>query len=854
MRVEFELNYRVEFGETICVEFADRVEPMVSSDGEWWRLTIEVEPKDSHSYIYIVRRAGQTIRREQGTLTRTIEEVASVDMVVKHDRWRTEEELRPLASSLFTNAVFQRRDPAAPCYTDRVTTQVECRCARVEPSQALAIVGEGDRLGNWGASGAVLLSDAGYPLWQGALENVERHSEFKFVIVDRVSRDILYWEGGDNRLLTPYRGEQGGARTLDVVEYSTPRFDTPLWRGVGVAIPVFSLRTQRSMGIGDFGDIRSMVDWAVEREMSVIQILPINDTIMSGTWEDSYPYNSNSTIALHPQYLALREVGVIEEEAMRESFERRAAELNALTQIDYSAVMELKMSYLRQVFKEQRAKCIKSKSYRAFVEANSWWLEPYVLFSYLRDKHQTPDFREWGSDAKFSPKLLSSVDRKGRQEMEFYTFLQYHLDRQLLAAADYARSRGVAIKGDIPIGVSRTSVDVWQHPELFRVDMQAGAPPDPFSDLGQNWGFPTYNWERMACDGFSWWCARFKKMAEYFDAYRIDHILGFFRIWQIPLGSVQGLVGHFSPALPLSPEQIGEWGVGFKPYFAEPYVTAEILDDIFSEESAEVRRKFFAPAEEGRYRFKRKYDTQRKLMAELEESYLREQLMLLQNEQLFVEDGSHQGMYHPRIMGCDTYAFASLSPSEQGAFRALHDDFYFVRHNDFWRESALRKLPTLVSSTTMMVCGEDLGMIPACVAEVMEREQILTLEIERMPKQYGVAFGDPATYPYLSVCTTSTHDMATIRGWWREDRDLIERYHREALRLGGAAEQECSGEMAKLIVDRHTASTAMLTILPWQDWMAIDELLRNPDVDAERINVPANSRHYWRYRMHLSLD
>ncbi len=851
MRVEFELNYRVEPGYSVWVEFENHAVSMSSCDGEWWRLTIDVEPQH---YIYIVRKADEITRREHSSPRRTIEAPEGVEWIVKHDRWRNEEESRPLSSSLFTNAVFQRKEPSQPQYDKQTTTQIECRAARIEPSQSLAIVGEGTALGNWGESGVVLLCDSAYPLWRATLANVERHSEFKFVIVDRLTNEILYWERGDNRLMTPYRGERGGIRTLDVVEYSTPSFDTPLWRGRGVSIPVFSLRTERSMGIGDFGDIRSMVDWAVERDMCVIQILPINDTIMSGTWEDSYPYNSNSTIALHPQYLALREVGTIADESLRAEFERRAAELNKLPQIDYAAVMTLKMEYLRQIVKEQRDAWTESAEYKTFAETNSWWLEPYALFSHLRDKYNTPDFREWGDDAIFSPTMIANLDQEGIREVEFYTLLQYHLDRQLRDASAYARSRGVAIKGDIPIGVSRTSVDVWQHPELFRVDMQAGAPPDPFSDLGQNWGFPTYNWDRMECDGFSWWSARFRKMAEYFDAYRIDHILGFFRIWQIPLGSVQGLLGHFAPALPLSSDEIAEWGIEFKPYFVEPYVNDSILTEIFAEEADDVKREYFSPSQqEGLCRFKPKYDTQRKLMSELPESFVREQLMLLQNEQLFVEDGSQEGLYHPRIMGCDTYAFASLSGSEQAAFRTLHDDFYYRRHNDFWRDSALRKLPTLVSSTSMMVCGEDLGMIPDCVAEVMAQEQILTLEIERMPKALGVAFGNPADYPYLSVCTTSTHDMTTIRGWWQEDRELIERYYHEALALDGSVEEECSGEVARLILERHINSGSMLTILPWQDWMAVDELLRNPDVDAERINVPANSRHYWRYRMHLSL-
>ncbi|MFR9672648.1 MAG: 4-alpha-glucanotransferase [Rikenellaceae bacterium] len=600
MRVEFELNYRVASGEAICVEFygSATIVQMESHDGEWWRLTLDgVEPQ---SYGYLLCRDGEVVRRETRVKERLIEQTKGIDMVVKHDRWSEYEELRPLYSSLFTNVVFRRESPRSVELSKRgVTTVIECVAARIESSQAIAIVGDGQMLGEWGASGKVEMCDAEFPLWRVALPNVERHSEFKFVVVDRESGEIISWESGENRMLTPYRGEQGGLMSLDFVSCSTPHFDTPLWQGIGVSIPIFSLRTDRSMGIGDFGDIRSMVDWAVARDMSVLQILPINDTIMGGTWEDSYPYNSNSTIALHPQYLALREVGCIDDDELRAKFEAKAAELNALPKIDYTAVMALKMEYLREIFRKDKAATLKSKAYRGFVEQNSWWLTPYALFSMLRDRFSTPDFREWGDYAKYSEKLTEGLNRKEQSEVNFYCFLQYHLHIQLLAASNYARSRGVAIKGDIPIGVSRTSVDVWQHPDLFSLDMQAGAPPDPFSALGQNWGFPTYNWELMAKDGYSWWRARFEKMAEYFDAYRIDHILGFFRIWEIPLGSVHGLTGHFNPALPLSKSQLLEWRLEFRDEYTQPYITDEVLSMHFQSDIKEIKKNYLSKSKSG---------------------------------------------------------------------------------------------------------------------------------------------------------------------------------------------------------------------------------------------------------------
>ncbi|MFI3268904.1 MAG: 4-alpha-glucanotransferase [Rikenellaceae bacterium] len=804
-------------------------------------------------YSYIVRSGGNIIRQEESGVEHTLLYSDNIERCYRRDFWSWEPQSRPLNSSLFTDAVFRRENPVT-LTVEPQRTIIECRVPSIKPDQVLAVVGVSKELGHWDCSNALVMSDGEFPIWRAALPLVKVHTDYKYVILDRESGEVVAWEEGENRIIEPR--QVSGESSISLVSDLPPHFDVEPWRGRGVSIPIFSLRTERSMGVGDFGDIRNMVDWAVDRGMSVIQILPINDTTMGGTWEDSYPYNANSTIALHPQYLALREVAMIEDKTTRESFERRVAEIDALPQIDYTAVSALKMEYLRIVFDQQFTSLKRKRCYTSFFKANSWWLEPYALFSVLRDRYSTPVFAEWGSDATYSDRLLKKY-KKGDtlKEMEFFYFVQYHLHTQLLAATDYARKRGVALKGDIPIGISRTSVDAWIYPELFNMSSQAGAPPDPFSDLGQNWGFPTYNWGRMAEDGFAWWRARFEKMADYFDAYRIDHILGFFRIWEIPMESIHGLTGRFNPSLPLSLEEIERAGFTLTEAHLKPRISDFTLSKIFGKDidTQKLKADYFNESRVGTFEFKPEYDTQRKISAAVTDTAIKEGLMLLHNEVLFIEDRELSGHYHPRILGAKSLSYRELTEWGQQSFDRLHDDFYYRRHNDFWRDSAMRKLPTLTGSTNMLVCGEDLGMIPDCVEEVMQREQILSLEIERMPKATGVAFANPTDYPYLSVCTCSTHDMTTIRGWWREDRAVTQRYFNEALGLEGEAPAECSGEIAQRIIDRHLNSPSMLTILPWQDWMAADEELRNPNVDAERINVPANSRHYWRYRMHIKI-
>ncbi len=628
-------------------------------------------------------------------------------------------------------------------------------------------------------------------------------------------------------------------------------------RGAGVAIPVFSLRSRQSMGVGDFMDLKLMVDWAIMTGQRIIQILPINDTTMSHTWEDSYPYNANSIFALHPQYLSLKRAGELQDKDLQRTFHEEGERLNALPSVDYVGVNRLKNSYMRQLYVEQGEAILSTKECKKFICDNAHWLKPYALYSFLRDKYSTITFAQWGDEAVYSPALLkryTSKRSKHYRDLAYYYYVQYNLHIQLLEARDYARGRGVAFKGDIPIGVSRQSVDVWCTPTLFNLDMQAGAPPDDFSRLGQNWGFPTYNWVEMARDGYSWWVARFVKMAEYFDAYRIDHILGFFRIWEIPLTARHGLLGHFSPALPYSAADIEAYGFAFDKSYLIPDINDWVLEELFVDKADEVKRRFFNA--KGRvYTFKQKYNTQIKILAEVEAGEMCDKLLQLFSEVLFVEDAYKKRHYHPRISAQHSYKFRAMSDTDKCRYNALYDNFYYHRHNDFWRAEAMRKLPTLISSTTMLTCGEDLGMIPACVEEVMSELQILSLEIQRMPKEFGVAFGNTSSYKPLSVCTTSTHDMTPIRGWWLEDASLSRQYACEVLtNAESCANSDLSPIACRTIVEQHLSSPAQWAILPLQDWLSMSGELRCEDPLSDRINIPASSRHYWRWRMHITLE
>lgn len=872
MKIVFSVKYRTNWGENIFItgniahlgsNNIDTAVPMKLLGSDRWTAEIDIPFGIADiEYAYIVRRDDGSLKREWGHPHHLILPETGEDVVI-NDRWQDQPWDKPYYSSAIAECINHRDDisdekdirPAAGMVTIQVWAPM------IRPEQALAICGGTPGLGAWDPQKAVQMSARQFPLWNVNIpaNGLSISTEYKFIIVDKKTKELIAWELGNNRKLDIQPAKD------KAFVISGMRLRNPLapWRGAGVAIPVFSIRTRDDFGVGDFYDLKKVVDWASMTHQNFIQILPINDTTMTGTWTDSYPYNANSTFALHPMYLRLDAVGELKDPARRKYYRDLAVELNSLTTVDYERVTHAKADYIREIFAQDGAKTIASADFKAFVKRNSGWLPDYATFCVLRDRFGTADFAQWGKYAKYTKNIVKELAKDAADQINIVYFTQYHLDKQLRNVRDYAHSKGVAIKGDIPIGISRTSVDAWTDARLFNMDCQAGAPPDDFSVLGQNWGFPTYNWEEMNRDGFAWWKARFRKMSEYFDAYRIDHVLGFFRIWEIPMDAVHGLLGTFNPALPYTPDELRyNYDFWLNPdLHTTPFIMDYFLGDFFGEYVDEARKTFLTDAGYGRYKLRPEFDTQRKvadyfdtLPQDDKNTRMRDALLGLIDDVLFIEDRHEKGKYHPRISAQYTYVYRSLNDYERWCFDRLYNDFFYHRHNDFWYGKAMWKLPPLTEATDMLTCAEDLGMIPDCVPAVMQNLEILALEIQRMPKDPHVTFGDTHNYPYHSVCTTSTHDMGGIRFWWEEDHDKTQKYYNEVLQQSGAAPFYAEPWICKEIIDMHLKSPSMLCILPLQDYLAINGKIRRENPADEIINVPANPRHYWRYRMHLNIE
>ncbi|MCL1943494.1 MAG: 4-alpha-glucanotransferase [Candidatus Azobacteroides sp.] len=869
MKINFTINYRTLWGQKLYIYGS------IPSLGEWnktkavemeyvdngnWSMQLTISPV-VHSFEY-----RYFIKDEQGNLTeewgknRIFVQAPNSTSYNMIDSWQPQPFDKSFYSSVFTKNLFlhegkKKTPPVAPSLLT-----IKVFAPRVEKHQGVAISGNQKELNDWDPIAPVMMNCTTAPEWEIDLDASKLHFplEFKFMIVDQKTRSIVSWETGPNRQIQSSGKEKNRNTVVSGLYFND---NLPHWKGAGVAIPVFSLRSEESYGVGDFDDLKKMADWAKAAGLKMIQILPINDTTIRHDWHDSYPYRAISIYALHPMYLSLKGLGELKDKKKMDAFKKMQIELNKKTEVDYEAVDRVKWDYLKEIFNQNKDEILTGEPFLAFFRKNEEWLVPYAAFCHFRDKYQTADFKTWKTHSVFNRKEIQEYCGKNYDQVSIYYYLQYQLDKQLYEAGQYAAKQGVALKGDIPIGIGRESVDVWTEPGLFNLAGQAGAPPDDFSAAGQNWGFPTYNWEAMEKDGFRWWMKRFGKMGDFFEAYRIDHILGFFRIWEIPLHSVQGLLGQFNPALPFSREELAGYGLQMnEERFLKPYIREHFLIDFFGEYSNEVTDIFLDEKYSGFYNLKKEFDTQQKIEAYFsgkddEKSIrIRDGLFGLTNEVLFLRDNKEPEKFHPRITAQYTYSYRELNDFGRWAFNRLYNDFYYHRHNEFWKEQALKKLPALIDSSDMLVCAEDLGMIPHCVPEVMNRLQMLSLEVQRMPKDPAIEFGNPDHYPYLSVCTTSSHDMSTLRGWWEENRDATQRYFNQILCEPGPAPAFCEPWICEKILMHHLYSPSMWAVFPLQDWLSVDYDLRRENPQEERINIPADPNHYWRYRMHLSIE
>jgi len=879
MKLQFYLRFHTRFGQSILIsgnidelgnDDPAKALPMVYLNEEFWSSTLELSKKDlpkNISYRYILKNEDGELLNEWGDDRYVDGYKKDVQELQLVDTWNHAGEYEnAFFTAPFKRVLLRSSKSKGKSDSDKNATHIfRVKAPLLKKNEVVCMSGSGDKFGDWDSANPVMLkkeedndwwtvkldlSDAGFPL------------AYKYGIYNSKDKEFVRYEDGNNRLLY----SDAAKKKLTVIHDGFVHLPNSTWKGAGVAIPVFSLRTRKSFGVGEFSDIKMLVDWAKTTGLKLIQLLPINNTMSSFSWMDSYPYSAISAFALHPLYINLANVAGKDYADQLQSLKSKQQELNLLAEVDYEEVMRIKFAVLKELYAVMGEECLESAEFKSFFKKNKHWLEPFAAFCYFRDKYGTAEFSNWRTNAVFNKKEIEKLCSPGSAEFKqigFYYFNQYHLHSQLKDAADYAHKKGVVLKGDIPIGISKNSCDAWIDPEMYNMCWQAGAPPDDFTAVGQNWGFPTYNWKKMQEDGFAWWKQRFGQMSNYFDAFRIDHILGFFRIWSIPANAVQGIMGRFVPCLPVHINEFGENGIWFDyQRYCKPFITDEILQEVFGEEDLYVKKNFLTENEFGGYDLLPEFETQQQVeeyFLEKEQTDENERLKLglfdlISNVILFDEEDSQGQHFHFRISMEKTSSFNHLIPHVQEKLKELYINYFYRRQDDFWYKEAMHRLPQLKAATNMLVCGEDLGMVPHCVPDVMQQLGILSLEIQRMPKDPNNEFFHPDNAPYMSVITPSTHDMSTIRGWWEENKEKTQHFYNHVLGQWGDAPQYCEAWINRAIVLQHLYSPAMWSIFQLQDILGMSETLRRENPQEERINNPANSKHYWQYRMHLYLE
>ena len=872
MTIYFYLRYHTNFGQTIFVignidalgnDKTAEAFPLSYLNDEFWFGKIDTPDKvpEEINYRYILREEGNVDIMDADKDKIIDPNIYHGKEIILMDSWNPEGEIK---NSFYTKP-FQQVLLPKPGRTPKLkehrsfTHEFKIKAPLLNAEEWVCITGTGKIFKNWDIKELIPLKPSAD--WFRIKINFDKEDfplRYKYGIYNTITKTFIYESGSDRYL------QNEPVKDQVIVLHDGFINVQRSWRGAGVAIPVFSLRSEKDFGTGEFNDIKLLVDWAHRTAVKLLQFLPVNDTTATHTEKDSYPYKAISAFALHPIYINLDEVAGTQHASIIKALNKKKKSLDQQPDLQYEDIMKFKFSALKELYQAKKDSFLTDINYFDFFDMNREWLVPYAAYCFLRDRYQTADFSKWRSHKVYNEdaiQKLVSPSQPHYDEIAFHYFVQYHLHLQLKEASEYAHKKGIILKGDIPIGVSRLSCDVWVAPSLYNVNEQAGAPPDDFAIKGQNWSFPTYNWKKMQEDDYAWWRNRFAQMNNYFDSFRIDHILGFFRIWSIPVNAVEGILGRFVPAIPIHRTEFDKNRIWFDhTRYCKPFINEKILHEFFGENIDGIIRTFLNVKEDGSYELKEEFNTQRKVEnyfidpTDNDSEIMQGLFNLISNVILIEEEGSQMQQFHFRISMQQTSSFKQLDECIQKQLSDLYINYFFTRQDAMWKKEAMKKLPALKRSTNMLICGEDLGMVPHCVPEVMKETGILSLEIQRMPKDIKLDFFHPKTAPYLSVVTPSTHDMSTLREWWQENKEQTQKFFNYIMGHYGGAPEECEPSIVREIILQHLYSPAMWSIFQIQDLLGMSEKLRRKNFYEERINQPADPNHFWKYRMHISLE
>ena len=670
-------------------------------------------------------------------------------------------------------------------------------------------------------------------------------------------------------------------------------------RSTGVAVPLGALRTENSPFIGEYTSLKRFALFCKNSGLSVIQLLPVLDT---GT--QSSPYSSLSAFALHPIYIDLKRLSNFESCYSKDpEFKRIYDELLSLSdakRFDYQRILNLKDALLRKAFRvminvDKGNSCRYLGEYNDFVDKNARWLKPYCVFKNLKHKHMQAGWKNWPAEDKnlsLEEILRRWNDDSLFEEHTFYAWEQFVAYKELLKVSNEVRSLGITLKCDIPILLNEDSCDVWGNPGILNMKLRAGSPPDGDNPTGQSWGFPVYDWASQEKEGFSWWKDRLLRAAEFFGAYRLDHLPGFFRFWATNEGEETAELGATVPFSPISEKSLEKLGFSKERirWLREPHLSTEMVFRKTGDlDKAHAILSLFCEriGHEELWLFKREFKSTADLKNVSLEGFELDEDLQDDIKGLFYRWWKNRTMIEvkrgqlvPNFKFAETRAWASLNQAERDVLLDL-----FAKNNkkqeNQWKKQAETIFSAIIPTTDMVACGEDLGVSMDCMPKVMDEFGILGLKVVRWCRDWGVdgqPFLDFKKYRKLSLVTTSVHDSSTLREWWNSEKDstkafcqfIIEsRKSKSRTQKRKASEQSFDLDsqdaaiwgrrfdptVAEFVLSQCATANGVWFVNPLQDWLYLDGSLYLDNAEDERINIPGTvSEFNWTWRMPVSVE
>lgn len=626
----------------------------------------------------------------------------------------------------------------------------------------------------------------------------------------------------------------------------------------GILVSLSSLRTSKSTGCGEFSDLVPLAEWCRDTGQQIIQLLPVQDT---GT--QSSPYSALSAFALHPIYIRVSETEEYRNAPAEISrrIDSRLKEIkeryDGAVRFDYNGLLKEKMSLLRELYGVTDAASVRSKDLTAFVRSHRW-VRSYAVYRVLKERSDGAPWMNWSEHRDVDSDRIEALykSRSLSNDIDFYVWLQMTAEEQFSTAGAAVSKLGIALKGDIPILMNEDSVDVWAERDIFTTASRAGAPPDMFSDLGQNWDFPVYNWEALERRDYDWWKLRLKEASRFYHAYRIDHVLGFFRIWTIPERNFSGIPGYFWPQAGFTRDELHALGFddGRIKWLREPHVQGSWLRGLLGERWHETAGNLFSRiGDEDLYLFSDAVMGETDITGSNLPDVAIGTVLQWYRDRALLE--LPNGMFTQSWTFRECSRYQALYDHERNVFEALVHRAG-EKSEELWEKHGTKLLTFMKESTDMLTCAEDLGVIPPSVPRTLADMGILGLRIPRWAREWG-APGEPLIsledYPEMTVTAPSVHDTSTLREWWTREKGKELLW--ELLYPGEVCPESYDAHTAERVVSGFSRTQSMILVFQIQDLLALSNAYRLPNEEDERINIPGTYNDFnWTYRIPIPLE